>query len=208
MKIIDSAVILTLITAFLYCASTAYIHGYFDVLHLDSDVLDRNFHQILYHGMILNIWTFLTIPFLIAAIITVHSTFFIELSRYVNKNYSSGKEIVQLRKKLRLKRKQPTTIEIKHSKRIRMCWSVFLSLFTFMTSMIYFESKGQGAAQTMQKSVEEKKYSAVRLAPKKKNKQLALLYCGARNCAALNTINNEIVYFPQKGHSQFFYKEK
>lgn len=46
----DSAIIITLVTVYLYCASTDYLYGYYESLRLEEDVLDRNFHQILFEG--------------------------------------------------------------------------------------------------------------------------------------------------------------
>jgi hypothetical protein len=36
----------------LYCVGTAHSGGYLGTLRLDADVLDRNFHQVLYAGFL------------------------------------------------------------------------------------------------------------------------------------------------------------
>ncbi|MDX2369073.1 MAG: hypothetical protein QNK36_11825 [Colwellia sp.] len=84
---------------------------------------------------------------------------------------------------------------------------MFFSFVLFMLGMAYFESQGKESAFNVLNNIKEKKYSMVRIDPKNKSKQFALLYCGARSCAALNTKNKEIVYFPQKGHSYLAYKK-
>lgn len=127
-KFLDSAVILTIITAFLYSASTAYTHGYFGILNLDSDVLDRNFHQILYHGMILNIWTFLTVPLVVALTITTHGAFVTQMSRYVRKSFANGRKLSLLRKKLRLNIRKYNSLELIYSNRIKVGCVFFFCL--------------------------------------------------------------------------------
>lgn len=208
MRIIDSAVIIPLVTAYFYCVSTAYLGGFFGVLHLDSDVLDRNFHQTLYHGMTLNIWTLLTLPFLMATVIMTHSAIVTQFSRYIRQSYSTGKKVIVLKSKLNLHSKRPNALERKHLKRIKISWSVFLSCFAFLMGMVYFESEGKNAAKNIEKSIHDNKYNSVRISPKDSNKKFALLYCGTRNCAAKNIKTNEIEYFPQKRYSYLAYNNE
>lgn len=63
MKLTDSAIILAGITAYLYCSSTAYTYGYLQYFELNAEVLDRNFHQTLYDGLIRNIAVLFLAPF-------------------------------------------------------------------------------------------------------------------------------------------------
>jgi hypothetical protein len=56
----NSGLALAAITAFLYCASSAYTGGYYSRLGLDGDVLDRNFQQILFEGFLISFkWPFM-----------------------------------------------------------------------------------------------------------------------------------------------------
>lgn len=48
----DSAVVLTVVTAFLYIIGTAHFYGIFISLSIDPFLVERNFHQILYSGTI------------------------------------------------------------------------------------------------------------------------------------------------------------
>jgi len=200
-KLFDSAVILTCVTAFLYSASTAFTHGYFAVLELDSDILDRNFHQILYHGMILNIWTILFIPLIVAAMVTVHSMWKIAFSDYLYKSFKNGRNIVRLRKKFHLsikkKRKIVNTYEVRYQK----AWSAFVASLFFISGMAIFENRGKLEAEAILQRVKDGTINTVIVLANGTNKKLAYLYCGARNCAAYSAKTNEIVYFPQNGHS-------
>ncbi len=51
-KLIDSATCIAVLTSYFYCISTAYTNGYLAVFGLDNDLLDRNFHQVIYSGFI------------------------------------------------------------------------------------------------------------------------------------------------------------
>ncbi len=53
-KIFDGALLLALLTGFLFCAGTAKRHGYFLMLGLDSDVLGVDTAAILYNGLLIS----------------------------------------------------------------------------------------------------------------------------------------------------------
>ncbi|WP_284193860.1 hypothetical protein, partial [Vibrio zhanjiangensis] len=73
MKLVDSAGIAALLTAYLYCVSTAFTHGYFNTLGLDSDLLDRNFHQIIYSGLIQSLNSFIWFTLVVFILVTICS---------------------------------------------------------------------------------------------------------------------------------------
>jgi len=207
MKIIDSAIILTLITAFLYCAGTAYTHGYFGVFFLDSDILERNFHQIIYYGMLRSILILFLIFFFLAVFITIHSGCVTEISRSMISPENNERKTSKFIQNFKLKRAPLTPIEKMHIQRIQKIWFLFFSFIIFIFIMDHIESKGVDAAQNIKKSINEGEYRAVKLDSKTNEKPFALLYCGARYCAALNPNNGNIRYFPQKEHSQFYYNK-
>jgi hypothetical protein len=51
--LIESAIAIAVGTAIIYCVNAAFYGGYFSSLQLDADLLDRNFHQILYNGFLM-----------------------------------------------------------------------------------------------------------------------------------------------------------
>lgn len=195
-KVLDSALLLTLVTVFLYCSSTAYNHGYLTSMSLDSDILDRNFHQILYDGMIKNIWTFLLVPLFLSLLYTLHSIYKIELKRYVRKGFSNARKLLVLQKKLRIRNGRLTEFEVWYFLRIKYCWSFVVLLFAFFFSMAYFESEGKDKAMGLKMAIFKGKANNLTL-PKYPDKKLIILFCGARNCAAIDQKMMEIVYFPQ-----------
>ena len=70
---ISGSTLLSLITGYLFCASTARYHGYIKTLRLDSDVLDRNFHQVMHDGMLTTVFPFITFLFVIAVLFLMYS---------------------------------------------------------------------------------------------------------------------------------------
>jgi len=203
MKTLDSATILAGATAFLYSSSTAYIHGYFNILSLDSDVLDRNFHQILYHGMTLNIFPLFFLPFILAVVVTLHSGFSLSVIDFYNTGYKNKKKVVKLHRLLSL-RKEKSSAQIMYSKRIKKSWVIFGFIFTFMFSMAIFDRNGRINAKSVLSSIEDGTYNSVEV--KSSGDKFVFLYCGARNCAGVDTETGLIRYFQQTGHAFMSYK--
>ena len=53
-KTFDSAFLLALITAVVYCWSTARYNGFLHAANLDTDMMERNFHQVMYSGLVIS----------------------------------------------------------------------------------------------------------------------------------------------------------
>ncbi|OUS29197.1 hypothetical protein A9Q99_08770 [Gammaproteobacteria bacterium 45_16_T64] len=199
MKLTDSALILAGITASLYCASTAYNHGYIGAFTLDSDVLDRNFHQSIYHGMILSLKLIISIPLAWAGVIYVHSLYVMTLSSYLGKGFAYGRKVVNLKKKIRSPTKKNSPVEKVHWRRIRHHFLVVFVLFIFLLCLREFEKQGRASADKVLAHINADNYTTVK--PKDSPETYAYLYCGSRNCAGLKPDTKEIFYFPQVGHS-------
>ncbi len=199
-RISDSAVILACITAFLYSASTAYIHGYLSTLNLNSNILGSNFHQILYHGMILNLWKITILPIIIAISVTIHSIYKSELSDYIYKSFENGRKLVRFRKKLKLSTKKERPIVRQHSLRITKVWMILAVVFAFIFTLADFERQGKNEAEKVQAEIESGEFNKVNLEAQNMGSGHAFLYCGSHNCAAFDVIKKAIIYFPQNGH--------
>ncbi|EEZ39905.1 hypothetical protein [Photobacterium damselae] len=50
LKFIDSATFIAIFASYFYCIDTVYTNGYLSVFGLDNDLLERNFHQVIYSG--------------------------------------------------------------------------------------------------------------------------------------------------------------
>ncbi|WP_330924890.1 hypothetical protein [Candidatus Sororendozoicomonas aggregata] len=201
MKISDSAFFLAGITAFLYCSSTAYTHGYFGVLGLDSDVLDRNFHQILYHGMIENLELIMLLPFIficgvlfIYFYVTTLNPVLIKISEKVIKK-------TNLKNKRKERSEDEIKIDEKYERLLRKSLIFCFAFTVFFSIMIKNEREGRDAANNALKMLDDKSYHKVKIFKNGENLEFAFLYCGARNCAGIEPESREIIYFPQNGHS-------
>lgn len=196
-KSFNSAVLLTAVTAFLYASSTAYTYGYFRALDLDDNVLDRNFHQIIYHGMILNIRTVVLAPLILAFFVTIHSSFKIELSQFISRNFSSGRKLVKIKKKCYLATKKKKRLVREHGRRIFTFWAAAFGVLTVFMGLVIFERQGVNSAEELIAKIEKGDFNSVRLKGESSENSLAYLFCGARNCAVYDKENNKIVYFAQ-----------
>ncbi|MBO1926629.1 hypothetical protein J3998_03485 [Thiomicrorhabdus sp. 6S2-11] len=139
-------------------------------------------------------------PFSIALLVTIHSWFKIGISSYIFRGFTNGRKVVRIKKRLILPTKKMRSIVIKYEKRSSNAWLMFIASFAFIVGMAIFDSKGQDAAKGVLNKMKSGTMSTVVVPVNGVNKSLVYLYCGARNCAAQNIENNEVVYFPQNGH--------
>jgi hypothetical protein len=200
MKLIDGAVILSFFTAILYCASTAFTHGYLGILHLDSDVLDRNLHGILYHGMILCLAPIIIGPLALFFLSICRSAVIVELSSNARKKFSSARKISKCLRFCWLRRKKKlTSLEKKHFELNLLLFKIAALSFAFLCLMVYLEKSGKKDANLLLASIKAETYTEID-SINSTIKPLAFLYCGSRNCAGLDPSSQEITYFPQEGH--------
>lgn len=187
-KYLNSANIVTALTVTLYCSSTAYMGGYFSsfkgIPSLDSDILERNLHQVLYHGLELNFKFFLIIPLMIVVLF---------IAQY-------GYDTWDLRRQEKHQKFSTRELEAKHVPKIKSAYYLLSVLLTFMFLMVVFEHKGKQTALTLQDNIKNEKQVTLVDIPvgiKKKDKTLIFLFCGARNCSGLDIEHQSIVNFPQ-----------
>jgi hypothetical protein len=200
MKFIDGAIILSFCTALLYCASTVFTHGFMSVLRLDTDVLDRNLHQIIYHGMILTLAPIVIGPMVIFLASFVRSAIILEISSQVRKKFSLARKVSKVLKFLSFRhKKNKTDLEKKHIQLNATILKLAVLSFAFLCFMYYLEKQGKEHANLLLKNINAGKYHEVDV-PASGVKAMASLFCGARNCAAINPTTKEIIYFPQEGH--------
>ena len=183
----------------LYCSSTAFTHGYLGVLNLDSDVLDRNFHQSLYQGMLLNLELLMFGPFIAIVYYLTKPSYKVILSNLIKKDFGNGRAIVKLKKTFSLKTRKDNHIEKKYKPAIKTSVLSMLIVAIFLYSVIGAENKGRDAAYKMKSTIESKEFHVVKFG-KNNSDNIAHIYCGSRNCAGFDTATNEVVYFPQNGH--------
>lgn len=200
MKFLDGAIVLSSLTALLYCASNAYTHGYFGTLDLDPDVLDRDLHGILYHGMILCLYPIIVGPIFLFLLSLLRSFIILEISKVSRNSFGKARKISKWLYFFSFRpKKKRNILQQKHYARNFSLFNVAAFIFLFACYMAHLEIKGKTKAKKLMTNIESGKFIQVT----SKNAEIngmAYLYCGARNCAALNPADKKIYYFAQSDH--------
>lgn len=199
MRFLDGAILLSFFTAFLYSASTAFTHGFLGTLNLDADVLDRDLHAILYHGMILCLHVIIIGPIILLLLSIVRSAIITEISRIVRNDFRMGRKISRWIYFFSFRpRQRRNALQLHHFNLNFNIFNVVVLLLSFVFLMAYLENEGKLQAKNVLDSIKNGKFVRV-TSVDSGVKDSAFLYCGTRNCASLNPENGEIHYFPQEG---------
>lgn len=208
-KLIDSGLIITFATAFLYCVSTAQNGGYLSVLLLDTDILDRNLDQILYNGFIISFYPVTMGIFIYLCWRFVFSHMILpEFIDWLRHSYSARRKVVKL-KKTWFGRRKDSPLEIHEKYKTRKVGFYFMLFICFILSLVYFEKQGKKGAMELLQSIESNRIAETNLINVNIDdeiRHLHLLVCGARNCAGIESETKRIYYFPQMGHSYRYEK--
>lgn len=199
----NSAVILAAVTAALYSFSTAYYQGYLHVLRLDADMLDRNFHQVLYNGFLIALGPALValIAYSVCALLIAH--FLLPaVTDWLRAKWVRRRQYARLKRHILHGRKTPLieTITQDHANTLlAFCIAAVL----FVGALAYFEEQGRSLARVTLARLDKPLPTSDLLSVTLENRQRSLLYlnCGARNCAGIEPITRVVYYFPQNGHS-------
>ncbi|MEL4391294.1 hypothetical protein [Shewanella xiamenensis] len=214
----NSAVFITLTTAFFYCCSSFYIDGYFKVLGLDSYVLERNFHSIVFDGFAISLNKSVTIFYLFVVIFWVRAIYISEVSK-ITKIYSNLRRCAEFRRKIYNALKFKGKYSYLPSKEYFSLAFRILMLFVFFFAIVItfksYQADGFNDAMYIKNHIVEEiseKQKATSFATKEHpfkmvtslkaelNQPLYLLYCGSRMCAGFDLESEEVVYFPQGGY--------
>jgi hypothetical protein len=201
--LLNSGVALALLTAALYCVSTAYYGGFLAVLRLDADVLDRNFHQILYHGFLT---AFVPVFQLLAwsAIVLFASAMLgtPALNAFLRRRWSRKRVFVVLRKALRPDARS-TAFEIAQRKLAGYACIALAFALTVIFALAHFDRQGKEAGEKLLSKLDQPVPDSFMVSVKIDGQPHRLLYlaCGARNCAGIEPTTRMVHYFPQNGHA-------
>lgn len=202
--LIDSGLAITAITAFLYCAGTAYSGGYNRTLGLDGDVLDRNIQQVLYDGFFLSFAPLITFFFIYAMYRFIISHAVIPITKEeIKGKFKKKRMLIKIKHRLFGKRKDSNTEKTARAHTRSALGLVVLSI-AFLSSLIHFETQGKEKALLTIKTIDNNEFSPNQIITKNihgKEKKLFLLNCGATNCAAIDPKNKIIEYFPNSNFS-------
>ncbi|MBB1353518.1 hypothetical protein H5072_05635, partial [Pseudoalteromonas sp. SR45-5] len=131
-KFIDSAILLAICTALLFSWSTAHYHGFLIAAHLDSDLMERSFHQVIYSGLMLSMLPLFLVLFTVSALLYSYSHMLLpEYVNFVRRSYKAKRKVVKTRKYWVGKRIAPE-IEKREKKR----FNNYFILFGIATSFL------------------------------------------------------------------------
>ncbi|ELS3155218.1 hypothetical protein R5D70_004676 [Vibrio parahaemolyticus] len=196
MRLVDSAGVAALITAYLYCVSTAYTHGYLYTLGLDSDLLDRNFHQIIYSGLIQSLNSFIWLALVVFILVTVYSTWCVTISHNIRKSHRTARKIVQLKKRFRVSTKKPTKLQVRHQLHFNTAVGLFMTTLGVVALLLIHENEGVNRANLVIESIHNEPETTLKA--ENYGNELVFLYCGVRNCAGYDPKVDRVVYVPQQ----------
>lgn len=206
----DTALLVTVVTALLYTWSTASFNGYLSVLNLDSDIMERNFHQVIYNGLLMSfmpILKFVVSLWLITYLFS-HGILPIYVD-WLRGHFSRRRKVVKVRRFWLGKRNLPP-IELRAKAFFTKLSFIILISFFYIISLSYFESIGQKQAKELMKNHNKGKNNQtdmIEVEINNKNKTLRFLACGARTCAGIEEKTNIIFYFPSSTSYSFLYHE-
>ncbi len=197
-KIFDGALFLALLTGFLFCAGTAKRHGYFIALRLDADVLGVETAAVLYNGLIISYAPVFLSALVICFLVFLHGHIVLPLYiDYARTSFARKRSIAKWKKIASGKRKDSLAEKKAKNLAIRLS-GVLTILICFLFFLASMEQMGKSQALDLLSMVERgdpTDRATVRIPGWEIGH--VLLACGARNCAALNPLTMEVIYFPQ-----------
>jgi hypothetical protein len=202
--LLSSALFLAATTGFLYCASTAYSGGYLSSLNLDPNILDQNFHQVLYDGVKLSIFWVLIVLNSYWLLRIVYSQLILPLCTDDSEVFTNNRPHYIKSREFLINMRSEITEKLKNKRNVDAFSYAALSV-VFLFSMGYFELQGKSRAATVLEQIETTKphevANLIRVKIDGEYKNLFYLRCGARNCAGIDLASRTIHYFQQTGHS-------
>jgi len=209
---LDSTIVLASLTALLYTWSTASYRGYLGVMKLNSDMMERSFHQVIYSGLLVSFLPILVILLLGAFTLYLYSHALLPIYiDWVRKSIKSKRKIIRFRRFWLGKRNTPP-IELKAKATFTKVAIFTFFSFIYISSLAYFENKGKVKANTILKyhiKNEEKKHkntsAKINTIIDNKVKTLWFLSCGVNNCAGIEEKSNLIYYFPTSSGYSFLH---
>lgn len=216
----NSAIIVTLITAFFYCSSMVYTLAYLRYLGLDSDVLERSFHAVVYQGFMFNLQLMISISFGIIGFAAGRVFLIIKLRHSIK---MKRKIVYYKRKLLSFLFNENRVLDGLDKSLIMEMISVakiFISLIMALIVLVMIEQNGVKAAGDVNKIIacqlierdkqnpshakaDTPRVSTIIPSIYQPDSELMFLYCGSRMCAGFDFDEEQVIYFP---HTGFTYK--
>lgn len=203
-KFVDSAIALATTTAIFYAAGTARIGGFLLELKLDSNVLDRDFHSVLYSGFLATLGPAFSVLFLYAALRFAFAHALLPLWTDSLKGSIRNKRRALRVKRFFYGRRRDTKIEKQQKQHALSALVASALLMGLLLTLVYIEDKGRQEARKLIEEVkshvaDNARYVLIEVGGTKV--RLIHLVCGSRNCAGLDPMTGLITYFPQSVYS-------
>lgn len=199
MGLLNSAGLIVLTTAFLFASSTAYTNAFLRRLGLDSDLMERSFHQVIYHGFVINLTFFMILPFMLFLM----AFFAYEIKSGMHRAFraSNDRRFVYARRFLKPLRRVGIKFR-QESYTMRRLGSIKLVTWMALVScvlciLVIVRHERQGGVDAA-KQIERIKGGDVSLVYIDNDETgYPFLYCGAKNCAAYDKEKELVKYFTQ-----------
>lgn len=206
----DTALLVTVVTALLYTWSTANFNGYILTLKLDTDIMERNFHQVIYNGLLISFQPILIYGFSLWIIAYIYSHGILPTYvHWLRAYFSRRRKVIKIRRFWFGKRNQPLIVLRAKAFFTKLSFVILIS-FLYLLSLSHFESIGIKKAKDLMEDYNKgknKRSDMIDVEINKKNKTLRFLACGARTCAGIEEKTNTIFYFPSSTSYSFLYHE-
>ncbi|GAA3973685.1 hypothetical protein [Allohahella marinimesophila] len=192
----ESAVILAMVVAFLFSASTAYYDGFLSVFDLDAAVLERSFHLVIYRGWVI---AFMPLIIVLACVIAAGLGFAFIIrptSAWLAERY--GATITTWLRARSGLRKYAGSLEETDFTWLEHVLLAVLLLLALLMALVYFEGQGKARAEELRVELLSDPTNGLRITVE--GQILQLITCGSRMCAGLARSTSapaqpHIVYF-------------
>lgn len=203
MGLLNSAGLIVLTTAFLFASSTAYTNALLRRLGLDSDLMERSFHQVLYHGFIINLSYFMALPFVFFIIAFTAYEIKMEMHRMFrasnHNRFSNARRVLKPLRRIGIKFRRESYI-MRRLGNIRLATWMALSCAILCIFAIVNHER-QGGVDALANIEKIKNGDAPLVYIDGDEKGYPFLYCGAKNCAVYDKENDRVKYFAQDSFS-------
>jgi hypothetical protein len=200
-SLLDSGVVLATVTGLLYSFSSAYFGGYLGTLGLDADVLDRNLHQVLYHGFVISFIKILTILFFYAMWRYFYSYIFLpSVNDKLKKSFSTKRSFIKFKHRFSFSGKRKDS-QTESNEKVRAKFAIKNALVFIIVIILCatFEQEGKGKALEQMKLIENNQYSIksnIFIEENDAKVELVFLACGSKYCAGFDIKEKLVRYFP------------
>lgn len=210
-KTFDSALLLALITATVYCWSTARYNGFLHAANLDTDMMERNFHQVMYSGLVVSFKYLLAFLIVVTLIWLLYAHLILPIYVDCLRSSIKARRLVVKFRKFWVGKRKDTVLEKREKNRLNNYLVVLFGGFIFVASLAFFERQGVQSAESLLSRYENDKsheFDLISTTIEGEKRKLLFLGCGVRNCAGLTPETNRIYYFDQSNGYSFAYEYK